>query len=301
MELNRKNIFSMLICLMVLAFCACGKKADGQVWDVELYEGRADIISIDKLDLGNKVPDGVGVTTYKVRYQSDECEVVSYLSVPDKCVKKKEAYPCIIYNRGGNREYGANTPEYIAYLAYSFDKIVFATQYRGVDGGTGKEEFGGSDLNDVLKLIDICEEFSFVDMEQLYMMGISRGGMMTYMACREDDRIKKAVVVSGTADAFMSYDERTDMQLVFNELVKATPENDPIAYEKRSATYWADEIKCPVLIIHSKQDEKVAFEQAEKMVQALENAGKEYRFVSYEDNVHGTHPEDQQIIMEWCH
>ena len=160
-------------------------------WDIEQYEGIEDIISVEKLDLEKTIPEGVEVSTYKVRYQSDEYEVVSYLSVPKECIEKKEAYPCIIYNRGGNREYGANQPEYIAYLAESFGKIIFATQYRGVDGGTGKEEFGGVDLNDVLKLIDFCEEFAFVDMEQIYMMGISRGGMMTYMAVREDSRIKK--------------------------------------------------------------------------------------------------------------
>ena len=123
---------------------------------------------------------------------------------------------------------------------------------------------------------------------------------MTYMAVREDSRIKKAVVISGVSDAFMSYEKRTDMRIVFNELVKVTPKNNPMAYEKRSATYWADEIKCPILIIHSKLDEKVAFEQAEKMVQALEMAGKEYKFVSYEDDIHGLHPEDFSIIMEWC-
>ena len=112
--------------------------------------------------------------------------------------------------------------------------------------------------------------------------------------------VKKAVVISGLAEAFMSYDERNDMQTVYKELVKATPTTNPAEYEKRSATYWADEIKCPLLIIHSKQDEKVAFEQAEKMVQALDAAGKEYKFVRYEDDVHGGRPEDFQIIMEWC-
>ena len=300
MEMKRKAISILLICYVVLSLCACGKRDDEQVWNIESYEGREDIISVEKLDLEGVIPDGVEVSTYEVRYQCDECEVVSYLSVPNECIEKQEAYPCIIYNGGGNREYGANTPEYIAYLAYSFEKITFATQYRGVDGGTGTEEFGGADLNDVLKLVDICEEFAFVDMEHLYMMGVSRGGMMTYMACREDDRIKKAVVISGMSDAFMSYEERTDMQTVFNELVKVTPKDDPAAYEKRSATYWPDEINCPLLIIHSKQDEKVSYEQAEKIAQALEDAGKEYKFVTYEDDVHGAHPEDLQIIMEWC-
>lgn len=297
----KKTIFLLSILgTVLLSLCACTAGSSENLWDIEQYEKNKDIVSIEKLDLERMWPEGVEVSTYRVTYQSDDCTVTSYLSVPDACIEEKEPYPCIIYNRGGNREFSANHPEYIAYLAESSGKIIFATQYRGVDGGTGKEEFGGADLQDVLKLIDFCEDFAFVNMEQLYMMGVSRGGMMTYMACREDSRIKKAVVISGLSDAFMMYEERTDMQQIFKELVRLTPKSDPMAYEKRSATYWADEIKCPVLIIHSKLDERVSFEQAEKMVQALEEGGKEYKFVSYEDDVHGLHPEDLQIIMEWC-
>ncbi len=45
-------------------------------------------------------------------------------------------------------------------------------------------------------------------------------------------------------------------------------------------------------------DERVSFAQAEKMVQCLEAAKKEYKFVSYEDSVRGLYPEDFNIIME---
>lgn len=289
-----------LFVFILLSLCACGIGNKDNLWDIGQYENNKDIISIEKLDLGQVMPEGVAVSTYKVTYQVDDCTVVSYLSVPNACIEEQTAYPCIIYNRGGNRDYGANQPEYIAYLAESSGKIIFASQYRGVDGGTGTEEFGGSDLKDVLKLIDFCEEFAFVNMEQLYMMGESRGGMMTYMACREDSRIKKAVIISGIADAVMSYEERADMEQVLKKLIGGTPKNEPMEYEKRSAVSWADEIRCPVLIIHSKLDEQVSFEQARKMVVALEEAGKEYKFVSYEDGVHGLHPEDFSIIMEWC-
>lgn len=294
----KRNIFLAMISFMLLCLAAC-QTANEEIWDVEEYEAMEGIISIEPLDLERIISEGVEVSTYKITYQSDDCTVVSYLSVPNECVEKQEAYPCIIYNRGGNREYGANQPEYIAYLAESSGKIVFATQYRGVDGGTGTEEFGGADLKDVLKLVDFCEEFSFVNMEQLYMMGVSRGGMMTYMAAREDSRIKKAVVISGISDATLSYEARPDMQTVFKLLVGETPESNPEEYEKRSAVCWADEIQCPVLIIHSKLDQQVSFEQAEKMAEALEKAGKEYKIVSHEDNVHGLHPEDFAIIMEW--
>lgn len=298
--MKKRKLFLGILCFVLFCLCSCGNENQENVWDVEEYEKKEDIVSVEKLDLEQTMVDGVEVSNYKVKYQSDDCIVVSYLSVPDVCIEEQKAYPCIIYNRGGNREFGANTPENIAYMAESSGKIIFATQYRGVDGGTGTEEFGGADLNDVLKLIDLCEEFAFVDMEQLYMMGISRGGMMTYMAAREDSRIKKAVVISGVSDAFMSYDERTDMQQVFKELVGETPDSNPDIYEKRSATYWAEEIKCPILIIHSKLDERVSFSQAEKMVEELKKVGKEYKFISYEDDMHGLHPEDFSIIMEWC-
>ena len=43
------------------------------------------------------------------------------------------------------------------------------------------------------------------------MVGVSRGGMMTYMAAREDERIKKAAIISGISDLFMWYEERIDI------------------------------------------------------------------------------------------
>lgn len=296
--MRKKILFLMTMFVMSIYMAGCGSKNES--WNVEDYEQLEDIISIEPMEIDTGYEEGIPVVTYNVRYKSDDCEVVSYLSIPQECLESQEAYPCIIFNRGGNREFSANEPESIAYLAESSGKIVFASQYRGVSGGTGEDEFGGADLQDVIKLIDLCEEFSFVDMEQLYMMGVSRGGMMTYMAAREDDRITKAVVISGLADSFMMYEERADMQEVYQELVGGTPEDMPEEYEKRSATYWAEEINCPILIIHSRQDERVPYEQVEKMVSCLEEADKEYKLVTYDDNVHGLHPEDFEIIMEWC-
>ena len=295
--MKKKIYLSLLLIVLLAVLIGCGTQEERESWNVKDYKKLKDIISVDEVK-----EDGTEkVATYKVKYKSDDCEVVSYLSIPNACLENKEAYSCVIYNRGGNRYYGANNPKLIANMAEGLDKVVFASQYRGVDGGTGKEEFGGADVNDVIKLIDLCEEFSFVNMENLYMMGESRGGMMTYQAIRQDDRIKKAVVGSGVADLFTTYEYRPDMRgTVLIPLIGGTPELLPEEYEKRSATYWADELKCPVLIIHSKLDPRVSYEEAEKMVQCLEDAGMEYKFVSYEDDVHGFHKEDVKIIKEWC-
>ena len=52
-------------------------------------------------------------------------------------------------------------------------------------------------------------------------------------------------------------------------------------------------------IIHSKKDVGACFEQAEKMAKCLKKAGMEYKFVSYEEEVHGFQQEDCKIIPEW--
>lgn len=43
---------------------------------------------------------------------------------------------------------------------------------------------------------------------------------MTYMAIREDDRIKKAVVVSGEAYNFMEWEKREDMHEVYMDFIR---------------------------------------------------------------------------------
>lgn len=146
-------------------------------------------------------------------------------------------------------------------------------------------------------ILDLCEQFSYIDEDAINMMGISRGGMMTYEVLRRDERVHKAVVVSGLSDCFMSYEERSDMQTIFDSLVGGSPEEMPEEYEKRSATYWADEINTPLLIIHATGDEKVSVAQADKLTEALEQAGKTYEYITFDGNSHGEiRPEDGEKI-----
>ena len=116
-------------------------------------------------------------------------------------------------------------------------------------------------------MIDLCEKkFSFIDMDDFCALGVLRGGMTTYMSARQDKRIKKIVVVSGIGDLLSAYEERDDLREMIRTCLGGTPEEKPEEYKKRSALYWTDEIKIPVLIVHSKQDVKTRYEtQAEKV------------------------------------
>lgn len=266
-------------------------------YDFEKYESLEDILSIEKVQLEEQ--GAQYVTSYRFTYQSDDAQVVGYIGIPKECIEKKKPYPVIVYNRGGNRDYGALQEQEIAYMSYQFNSIVIGSQYRGTSGSTGEDQYGGKDVEDVEKLLDLCEEFSFADMDNLCMMGASRGGMMSYMVARQDDRVKRLVIISGLTDLFQSYEERSDMQELLKELIAKTPQEAPEEYEKRSAICWADEIKIPVLMFHSRKDEKVSFSQAEAMYQALKEEGTECSFVVYEDDIHGMREEEIPVINQW--
>jgi len=89
------------------------------------------------------------------------------------------------------------------------------------------------------------------------------------------------------------------MKVLLNELIGGSPKELPEEYEARSAVRWADEIDVPVLIFHCKGDARVSYEQAQAMVNALHEAGKDCTFITYDDDVHGGHKEDFEIIQRW--
>ena len=66
------------------------------------------------------------------------------------------------------------------FYAYQFHTICVATNYRGCGSSQGTDAFGGDDVHDVIHLIDLCQKLDYVDTNQINMLGVSRGGMMTY-------------------------------------------------------------------------------------------------------------------------
>ncbi|MBQ5812695.1 MAG: prolyl oligopeptidase family serine peptidase [Clostridia bacterium] len=232
------------------------------------------------------IPDGFDqeMMLYSIKYQSGECEVFGYICFPSQTLS--ENTPSIVYNRGGNRNYGILTAEEVCRFAQQ-GYITLGSQYRGTIGGTGTEEFGGSDVDDVIALIDMALRFPFSDQSGVYMVGYSRGGMMTYLACARDDRIKAASVGAGMSDCFIMYETRDEgMKEVFHQLVGGGPDTHYDEFVARSATYWPEKIDEPVLICQGTNDRKVVPEQSISMHEKLEEAGKETEFILYTGATH---------------
>lgn len=290
-------IFFCVIILSALSGCTAKYTPANSQYDFTSYESD-NLYDIEQVSLSGELSKSC--VSYKFTYLSDYCEVKGYISLPLDCIKNSTPAKCILYNRGGNSNIGLLSDESTAVICASTNRIVIASQYRGADGGTGNDEFGGKDLNDVKTLIDMCENtFKFADMNDFCIAGVSRGGMMSYMTARTDSRIKGIIAISAVSDLEKAYEEREDMKNLLQNSIGGSPTDLPDEYEKRSAICWADEIKVPVLMIHSKLDEMVPYSQAESLNAEFEKNNLDCTFITYDDDVHGLHNEDAEKINNW--
>lgn len=245
------------------------------------------------------------VDVFSITHLSDSLKITGFMVAP----KVKGKYPCIIYNRGGNRDYGqllvATAVEFMAPIA-ARGYVVIASNYRGAANCDGKDEFGGRDVNDVINLMNSLSEIPFADTSRIGMFGVSRGGMMTYLALTKTTRIKAAVISGGIADAFLnsSNPDHPDMITVYEELVPGFKQNKDSVLKTRSATYWVEKMNpsTPILILHGTSDKKVSIKEPEKLVEELKKYKRTYKYVPFEKDDHGINKnkaEAYRLAIEW--
>jgi len=245
------------------------------------------------------------IDLYSITYLSDELKIKGLLVKP-KVIDKK--LPCIIYNRGGNQEFGllkiahgAITLGQIAKEGY----VVIASQYRGNAGSEGKEEFGGKDVNDVTILTDVLKEIEGANTAKIGMYGWSRGGMMTYIALTKTDKIKAVVVGGAISDNFSSIKDRPEMETgVLSELIPNYADNKNAELIKRSAIKWADKFPkdVPILMLHGNSDWRVKPEQSLKLALEFEKNRIPYRLIMFEGGDHGISEHRKEVneqVISW--
>jgi dipeptidyl aminopeptidase/acylaminoacyl peptidase len=224
---------------------------------------------------------------FALTYWSDGLRVKGFLGRPTEGT----ALPAIIFNRGGHGEFGELWgQQLIPFVEAGF--VAVGSQYRGACGSEGFDEFGGADVDDVLNLMPLLQHLRYVDPERIGMMGGSRGGMMTYLALKQESLngthdIKAAVTVGGMADVTRTMWESPGMILVLSALIGRGPNEAPEAYRDRSAVFWPDLINAPLLILHGEGDESVPVEQSQQLADLLSAAGKTVTLVTYPGDDHG--------------
>lgn len=302
MKLRVPSLPSRLI-LLLSCVAPLTRAADGDLLRTETIRFSAEA----QAKMTERQPDAAAifadVELQRIVYEVDGLKVSGYLAKP----KAAGDYPCLVWNRGGNREFGAWNDRLAALVlgrAASWGYVVIATQYRGNAGGEGREDFGGDDVNDVLALLRTLEQVPGADATRVGLYGQSRGGMMAYRALTRTDRFAAAVIDAGMADLADSVARRPDMERVAAELIPEWATDRAAAIESRSAVRWAEKISAttPVLLLHGTADDRVDVSQAQGMAAALAAAGRAHELVLFEGGDHALsrhRPEADERIRAW--
>ena len=226
------------------------------------------------------------IGVYRIVYESDGLKVTGVVVLTNEA---RTAHPVLIYNRGGSREYGKltlytimNTLVPLARKGY----MVFGSNYRGNDGGEGQEEFGGRDINDVLNLLACARIHPNFDGKNAFMIGHSRGGMMTTLAIKNHAPINAAISIAGIADARKLIGHENVRENMLKKFVPGYHEHPDSVLAERSAVLWSEKIKTPLLLLHGDNDKDVHFSGSVELNDAITNAGGISELVIYPTGSH---------------
>ncbi|WP_130733831.1 S9 family peptidase [Flavobacterium sp. J27] len=301
--------FKMVV--LALAFVSCHAQNKGVIVKKELFNDFSKLPIYAKLteeENGKRVWKKTyqyidSIEVHNIQYLSDGLKVNGLLITPKYLSKA----PCVIFNRGGNQDFGALNIMAALRLGKLAKEgyVVIASQYRGNAGGEGKEEFGGKDVNDVLQLITVLAEEKIADTSRIGMYGWSRGGMMTYRALTNTNKIKAAVVGGALADMEATIKDRPEMGTkLLPELVPNFKGNEAAEIKKRSAIQWVEKFskEVPILLLHGNSDWRVKPEQSLRMALAFTEHRIPYRLIMFEGADHGISEFRQEVdeaVVSW--
>ncbi|MCH2228711.1 MAG: polysaccharide deacetylase family protein [Crocinitomicaceae bacterium] len=234
---------------------------------------------------------------YAVTYQSDS-NIVSGLVVEPK---REGEFPLVIFNRGGNRDWAKldvmtviTATSKVAHSGYS----IFASNYREND------EYGGTEINDVLNLISVSNEFDKVDTSRIGMIGWSRGAMMNFLALKKSKRITTAIMINGAPNLFKILDRRPALEeSVFMKYIPNYATNRENALIERSPFFWPEQLNktSSIYLISGKQDRFVDYHQSVGMAQKLDSIGYENKLSLFDTDhsFRGKKEELNRSIIKW--
>ncbi|HEX3074417.1 MAG TPA: prolyl oligopeptidase family serine peptidase [Ignavibacteriales bacterium] len=227
----------------------------------------------------------------KITYLSDGLKIKGYIAYPRNIING-EKLPCIIWNRGGIGESGA-IDEFTARGIYgqiaSWGYAVFASQYRGNDGGEGTDEFGGGDINDAMNLIELAKELPFADASLWGVEGWSRGGMTAYHMLSRTNIFKAAIISGGITSLCRAPEQSKFMVDVYSKIL-GTPGTEEFKKncEMRSALNFADKLSpnTAYLLLHGTDDERISPLDSIEMAEKLLAMKRNFRLVLLEGGDH---------------
>lgn len=188
--------------------------------------------------------------------------------------------------------------------------VVFFMNQHG-SFGYGQEfalaDWGPLELGDLMRGAGAIAALPCVDSKRTGVCGGSNGGYLTYWLLSGSSLFAAGVAQRGIAH-FASFYGSSDIGYHWTEwILGGPPWAMPDAYREISPLFSTDQIRAPLLIVHSDRDTRVPIEQAESMFVALRGLGRAVTLARFREEGHDLSrtgkPKNRvarlQLIVDW--
>ena len=174
---------------------------------------------------------------------------------------------------------------------------VFAVDNRGTPARDRKfqtairHEFGAIELKDQLTALDqLFAQYPQLDKDRVAIWGWSNGGSMTLYAMTHSERFRAGVAVAPVTNQ-ANYDS------IYTERYMGLLKDDKAGYELSDVTQDTDKLHGALLLVHGTSDDNVHFQNSIQMINALINAGKQFRLMVYPNKTHSIAGKDARVHL----
>lgn len=270
------------------------KDTNSDIWELEL-SGKTEPIKQPRKAVGQtQVNSANPLDSKKEIIKTEEITWKDFNGKPAKGVlakpkdfDPKKKYPIIfiyyqnsVINPNYNLSYGNGD-----FVDYGY--LVFSPDINYTIGETGKSVF-----NYVVSAAEYLKKQPYVDAKRMGLRGASFGGYETNYLVTHTNLFAAAISMAGYSDLIsnigsMNIGQRPhQLEGTDQNRLGVTLWNRPDIWIENSPIYYADRVTTPLLLIHSKSDDNVPFEQSLALFRALRSLGKRSWLLQYDDAGH---------------
>lgn len=152
-------------------------------------------------------------------------------------------------------------------------------------------DLGKNELVDIETGLDWLKKQPGIDGERIGIWGWSYGGYMTAYALTHSKSFKVGISGAPVTD-WQNYDS------VYTERYMGLPQDNPSGYKSSSVVEAAGDLHGKLLLIHGTIDDNVHLSNTLQLVNALQNAGKQFDLMVYPRNRHGVSNPQQNVHLK---
>ncbi len=243
-----------------------------------------------------------------ISWKSDEFTIEGILTLPAAGVAKPP-YKLFAHPHGG--PHGRQLPgfDFTVQLFAANGYAVLQPNFRGSTGygqkfiDADRGDFGGGDMRDIMTGVDKLIADGIAAKDRLFVYGISYGGFMTSWLVGQTNRFRAAVAQNAVTDLSMMW-HLSDLQSWTEWEFSGKPWEVPEKYRKHSPLTYADRVKTPTLVLHSRDDRRCPLPMGQAFHRALKARGVPTDLVIYPDEGHGIKQPGHRVdvltrVLEW--